>query len=188
MSCDNETGWPADVGRVRLLGCLVGALLRCPAVGCAGLLEMVSEQELAALVGAGLLEVGAAQEAGGVVLARAFWALVSGALLATQQDLERARQDVPKWDGRWLWLGDEMVLEIVREAENQGPVVDAFEKAGWPDRIANPFPDDGLQCPKERLRQTLKDLNRKQKPVRVHFLVDRGGKWARWRLEREEIR
>jgi hypothetical protein len=66
-----------------------------------------------------------------------------------------------------------------RHAPEQEAVLKAFEAAGWPECILDPLDAaDGLDA-KERLRETVKSLNKKLTPgtIRFHANGNGGGRW-----------
>ena len=83
----------------------------------------------------------------------------------------------PVWDRerRELRLGKIVVKRFKWPAENQELVLDAFEDQGWPPRISNPLAAHPSICPKRRLHDTLKCLNRKQVNELVKFRGDGTG-------------
>ena len=83
----------------------------------------------------------------------------------------------PVWDRerRELRLGKIVVKRFKWPAENQELVLDAFEDLGWPPRISNPLAAHPSICPKRRLHDTLKCLNRKQVNELVKFRGDGTG-------------
>lgn len=83
----------------------------------------------------------------------------------------------PVWDRerRELRLGEIVVKRFKWPAENQEMVLNAFEDSGWPPRIDNPLVDHPSICPKRRLHDTLKCLNRKQVNELIKFRGDGTG-------------
>jgi len=83
----------------------------------------------------------------------------------------------PIWDRerRELRLGDIVVKRFKWPAENQELVLNAFEDLGWPPRIDDPLLPHPSICPKRRLHDTLKCLNRKQVNELVKFRGDGTG-------------
>jgi len=83
----------------------------------------------------------------------------------------------PIWDRerRELRLGDIVVKRFKWPAENQELVLNAFEDLGWPPRIDDPLLSHPNICPKRRLHDTLKCLNRKQVNELVKFRGDGTG-------------
>ena len=87
------------------------------------------------------------------------------------------QQPKPVWDRerRELRFGDIVVKRFKWPAENQELVLDAFEDLGWPTRIDNPLKEHPTICPKRRLHDTLKCLNRKQVNALIKFRGDGTG-------------
>ena len=84
----------------------------------------------------------------------------------------------PIWDRdrRELRLGNLLVKQFKWPAENQERVLNAFQEEGWPQRIDDPIMPDPKICPKRRLHDTLKCLNRKQVNEVIKFRGDGTGK------------
>jgi len=78
-------------------------------------------------------------------------------------------------ENRELRLGDVVVKRFRWPAENQELVLDAFQELGWPARVGNPLAEHPNICPKVRLHDTLKCLNRKQVNELVKFRGDGTG-------------
>ncbi len=96
-----------------------------------------------------------------------------------------ASADVPKprWDrktGR-LWRGDDLILRVCRPSSFQWLVVETFHRRGWRPHVENPLRHTKGYRP-EGLRLTVKDLNRRQKPLRrLRFEVEADGQTVSWR-------
>ncbi len=90
----------------------------------------------------------------------------------------------PRYDSvhRKLFLGDEELRQFFRKAENQMPILEAFEAAGWPPRIENPLSRAKKLEPERRLSDAVKALNKRQKRKRVHFWVEKGTQDVCWEL------
>jgi hypothetical protein len=88
----------------------------------------------------------------------------------------------PDWDPvrRELHVGGEVVLRLRRRAPNQGLVLLEFQECGWHQRIDDPLPPPEAGSRAERLRQTVRSLNRGQQPARLRFRVEAGGRGVRW--------
>jgi hypothetical protein len=78
-------------------------------------------------------------------------------------------------DRRELRLGDQVVKRFRQPAGNQELILLAFEEQDWPPRIDDPLPPEPGQDRKERLRDTVKALNRRQILPLVHFATDGSG-------------
>ena len=102
-------------------------------------------------------------------------------------DEPRPSDAVPHWDGvRHLWLGERLVREFDRLPTCQAPLLAAFECAGWPRQIRNPFADALRRSAidaRRRLRQTVQNLNRHLPEATLHFHDD--GVYAWWEPWRE---
>lgn len=90
---------------------------------------------------------------------------------------DRREYPTPCWDRekRELRIGDVVVKRFKWPAENQEQVLDAFEEEGWPTRIDDPLVPHPKICPKRRLHDTLKCLNRKQLNDFIKFRGDGTG-------------
>jgi hypothetical protein len=102
----------------------------------------------------------------------AYWAAIHGDELPISVK--------PSWDSdsRTLRLGVREWPVLTRRADNQLPVLDAFQQADWPESVRSPFASI------EVLRQTCRDLNRKfsDKKIQIRFLVD--NLHVRWKAVR----
>lgn len=92
-------------------------------------------------------------------------------------DPRQSSQPMPCWDRerRELRLGDVVVKRFKWPAENQEQVLDAFQEEGWPAHIDDPLVPHPKICPKRRLHDTLKCLNRKQVNQVIKFRGDGTG-------------
>ena len=83
----------------------------------------------------------------------------------------------PVWDRqrRELRIGEILVKRFKWPAENQERVLDAFQENGWPDYLDDPLKRHPKICPKRRLHDTLKCLNRKQINEVIKFRGDGTG-------------
>ncbi len=83
----------------------------------------------------------------------------------------------PIWDTvrRELRLGEIVIKRFKWPAENQTGILDAFENHGWPRKIMDPLPGDSKVCPKRRLHDAIKCLNRKQLHKLIKFRGDGTG-------------
>jgi len=88
----------------------------------------------------------------------------------------------PRWDheARVLWAGGQIAKRYRRPSPNQEAILTAFEEDGWPCRIDDPLPPKGEVCPKARLHDTIKWLNRGQKRFLLRFLGDGTGEGVCW--------
>jgi hypothetical protein len=87
----------------------------------------------------------------------------------------------PRWDpeNRELRLGRVVVKRFRNAAPNQECLLDAFERAGWPDDIEDPLPHESQAV--ERLRETVVRLNRSLQQPLIKFERDRTGRRVQWR-------
>lgn len=90
----------------------------------------------------------------------------------------------PSWDAqrRELWIDGRLVKQLRRPSSNQQTILDAFEAAHWPRRIANPLPLRSAQCPKRRLHDAIKCLNRNHSQEAIRFSGDGSGHGVLWEL------
>lgn len=90
----------------------------------------------------------------------------------------------PHWDGdrRELRLGEMLVKRFKKRAMNQETVLGTFEEDGWPPRIDDPLPPRFEQDAKQRLRDTIKCLNRRQWIHLIRFRADGTGEGVIWEL------
>jgi hypothetical protein len=87
----------------------------------------------------------------------------------------------PRWDGRsreLTWRG-QLVKRFRIVAPNQQLILDAFEEEGWPARIDDPL-NGGCDDPRQRLHDTVRNLNRCQRGLRLRFLRDGSGEGICW--------
>jgi PHD/YefM family antitoxin component YafN of YafNO toxin-antitoxin module len=96
---------------------------------------------------------------------------------SADQNIGANRHPAPCWDRerRELRIGNVVVKRFKWPAENQEQVLDAFEEEGWPTRIDDPLVPHPKICPKRRLHDTLKCLNRKQVNGFIKFRGDGTG-------------
>ena len=90
--------------------------------------------------------------------------------------------EVPTWDGdlHEMWFGGRMIKRFVRPAPAQELILSVFQEEGWPSGIDDPLPARSCQDPKRRLHYTVQNLNRGQKPQRLHFFINGNGQIVRW--------
>lgn len=79
--------------------------------------------------------------------------------------------DKPTWDAelRELRLGSLVVKRFRVPAPAQELILTVFQEEGWPRRIDDPLPPSSEVAPKDRLHETIKSLNRNQRPLRIRF-------------------
>ena len=88
----------------------------------------------------------------------------------------------PAWDRhrRELRVGAVVVKHFRQPAPNQELILEAFEEEGWPAYIYDPLPPAGGTCPKDRLHETIKGLNRSQQSPLIRFRGDGTGTRVGW--------
>jgi hypothetical protein len=94
-----------------------------------------------------------------------------------------ARPDVPFWDTRkhtLYWRG-EVVKHFRADAPYQEAILSAFQRARWAPTISAQIPCGDEVFTKDRLRDTLKNLNRVARP---HFRFHQEGNGGRLYWER----
>lgn len=100
----------------------------------------------------------------------------SGALSPTESG------EFPRWDPlrRELRVGKDVVKRFKLPCPNQETILAAFEEEGWPPRLDDPLPPHPDHDSKQRLRDTLRSLNRNQKSRRLTFKGDGTGQGILW--------
>jgi hypothetical protein len=90
---------------------------------------------------------------------------------------------VPSYDAeRRIFRWGQHVLKHFRQpSPSQEVILRTAEELGWPAWFDDPLPR-GHGNAKQRLHDTIKDLNRRQKPYLVHFLGDGTGTRVGWQL------
>ena len=90
---------------------------------------------------------------------------------------------VPVWSRQQLVLTwtDLLVKRLRRDSVNQILLLDAFEEEHWPASIDDPLPG-AAEDRVERLRDTLRRLNRGQRQARLHFAMDDSACRVEWRV------
>jgi hypothetical protein len=88
----------------------------------------------------------------------------------------------PLWDcdRRELRVGQRIVKQFKLPSSNQELVLMVFQEEGWPARIDDPLPPQTDRDPRQRLRDTIKSLNRHQKDHLISFRGDGTGKGILW--------
>ena len=96
----------------------------------------------------------------------------------------RQRALKPHWEAeaRKLWVGGQLVKRFRMRAANQEMILAAFQEQGWPSWTDDPLPHAPGIDPKVRLHDTIKALNRHQKPYLIHFKGDGTGTRVGWEL------
>lgn len=93
----------------------------------------------------------------------------------------------PRWDRdrHELRVGGKLVKQFKLPSPNQEMVLTAFEEEHWPPRIDDPLPPSKKFDAKQRLHDTIKNLNRNQKHRLIRFMGDGTGQGVRWEFEVE---
>ena len=88
---------------------------------------------------------------------------------------------LPNWCSitRVLKLDGHVVKHFKWPAPNQELLINAFAEQGWPERLDDPLPPSDV-CPKRRLHDTIKCLNRNQVNKLIKFRGDGSAQGARW--------
>ena len=102
---------------------------------------------------------------------------------------DRERRMQPFWDEklRELKLGEQVIKRFKWPAANQERVIRAFQEEGWPVKIDDPLPPSNDVCPKRRLHDTIKCLNRKQVCKAIRFRGDGTGQGVMIEIIPEKI-
>jgi hypothetical protein len=93
-----------------------------------------------------------------------------------------ALTELPNWDRqrRELWVSGVLVKQLRRPAANQQAVLDLFEATNWQRQITDPLPLVHAQCPKRRLHDAIKALNRRHLRQVIRFSGDGSGQGVLW--------
>ena len=88
----------------------------------------------------------------------------------------------PRWDcrRRVLCFGGATVKTFRKHSRNQELLLQAFEEADWPGEIDDPLPWREDVIFEERLRETVKQLQRTVAPGTIRFGVTGSGRRAYW--------
>lgn len=88
----------------------------------------------------------------------------------------------PSWDAqrRELWVDGRLVKRLRQQSPNQQAILDVFEAANWPSRISDPLPLRAAQCPKRRVHDAIKCLNRYHRHQAIRFGGDGSGRGILW--------
>ncbi len=94
----------------------------------------------------------------------------------------------PRWDAerKELCLGNQLVKVFKWPSPNQETILAVFEEEGWPAKIDDPLPVVPDQCPKRRLHDTIKCLNRNQRVELIRFRGDGTGEGIIWTYLRDQ--
>jgi len=86
---------------------------------------------------------------------------------------------------RELRVGDRIVKRVTQASDGQEIILLAFQEENWPGIIDDPLPGKQGQDAKERLRTTVKNLNRRQQERLLCFHVRRQGTAVTWEFRDE---
>jgi hypothetical protein len=86
----------------------------------------------------------------------------------------------PQFVHRELRVGGKIVKKFRQPAESQETILLAFEELGWSQEIDDPLPKAPNLDPKQRLRQTIANLNRHQLQPLIHFFGNGTGQKIGW--------
>ncbi len=87
-----------------------------------------------------------------------------------------------------VYVGEILVKRFKWPAQNQETVLDALEEENWPDMgIYDPLSPHAEKDPKQRLRDTIKCLNRYQEHAFLRFRGDGTGERVIWEFTRKAI-
>jgi len=94
----------------------------------------------------------------------------------------------PHWDRdrHELRVGTRLVKQYKLPSPNQERILMAMEEESWPVRIDDPLPPSKKLDSKQRLHDTIKNLNRNQKQRLIRFMGDGTGQGVRWELILEQ--
>jgi hypothetical protein len=89
---------------------------------------------------------------------------------------------IPQWnrDCHELRVIGRLVKQFKLPSPNQEKILMALEEEGWPPRIDDPLPPARKIDAKQRLHDTIKNLNRNQKQRLIRFMGDGTGQGVRW--------
>lgn len=91
-----------------------------------------------------------------------------------------AHEAKPSWDGCRLVFNDVIVKEYKKHpATNQRKLLTAFQAAGWPSSIKDPWHDPRLSTPLRTLNETLRALNKSIRQGTIRFEATGNGH-CRW--------
>lgn len=101
-----------------------------------------------------------------------------------ESHMNNSPKEQPVWcsDTRVLKIGGQVVKHFKWPAPNQEILISAFAEMGWPEQIDDPLPQTEV-CPKRRLHDTIKCLNRNQVNALIKFRGDGTGRAARWEFQ-----
>jgi len=112
------------------------------------------------------------------------WLLENPAATVESETLPSVEEKVlaPRWDARRreLLFGDCLVKRYRGRSPNQEAVMMAFEEEEWPSQIFDPLIPLPNLCPKRRLNDTIKCLNRHRVRPLIRFGGDGTGQGILW--------
>lgn len=125
--------------------------------------------------------------AAGERVARGLFAASNGMSPLNNVELGQADGDgriKPHWDRdrHELRLGSQLIKQFKLPSPNQEVILMAFEEENWPPRVDDPLPHSKKLDAKQRLHDTIKNLNRNQKARLVRFMGDGTGEGVRWEV------
>ena len=102
--------------------------------------------------------------------------------LSTAWDRFLREDIVPHYDadGRTFRWGAHTLNHFRQPATNQELILLTAEELNWPAWFDDPLPKRSRKSTKERLHDTIKDLNRRQRPHLIHFKGDGTGTRVGW--------
>jgi hypothetical protein len=89
-------------------------------------------------------------------------------------------EEKPIWRERQFWYRGRMWKAFGRTARAQEPILDEFQKRGWPRRVRDPLERIFGHHSKSRLLDVIKTLNRGPIGRAVRFHVEADGKHITW--------
>jgi hypothetical protein len=100
------------------------------------------------------------------------------------------KRPLPNWDGqrRELCVGKILVKRYRLPSPNQQAILMALEEEGWPSRIDDPLPMVTDLDAKQRLHDTIKNLNRHQHRRCLRFFGDGTGQGVCWEYIRSDAK
>lgn len=111
-------------------------------------------------------------------------------VLQTKQFAHDNTRLAPNWDGdrHELCVSDFLVKRFRWPAKNQETLLTAFDEEQWPaEGVDDPLPPHPDKDPKQRLRDTIKCLNRHHEHRLIHFRSDGTGERVIWDFTPEAI-
>jgi len=96
---------------------------------------------------------------------------------------------MPRWDRdrHELRVAGQLVKQFRLPSPNQEKLLTAFQEENWPVRIDDPLPPNKKLDTKQRLHDTIKNLNRHQKQRLIRFMGDGTGQGVRWEVCQEAL-